>query len=244
MYGRIVLQNVQVADACVHVVINARRSIRIAVLEVRVEKVARTSADGEFAGAGLKRNVNGLRALPIHGLGVLLPVVGRTAIACKGAPMPEKNHKHQNERQRAKRRSQRNAARPCRPVRILLRTRRIPHLSEAHKYQNQKPIRSQNRPWIKRRSPVGVQKHGANRDEHNRQHKRRSTLGSTVSHGTPLRSLLRSSSEISSAIATGVCKESIPEMPTAATPHSGTPCYSREELGRVQGVRRWLRGTG
>src|SRR5438445_13901011 len=106
MYGRIVLRNVQVADACVHIVINARRSIRIAVLEVRVEKVARTSADGEFAGAGLKRNVNGLRALPIHGLGVLLPVIRGTPIAREGAPVPEKNHQDENERQRAKRRSQ------------------------------------------------------------------------------------------------------------------------------------------
>jgi len=81
-------------------------------------------------------------------------------------------------------------------------------------------------------------KHGANRDEHNRQHKRSSTLGSTVSHGTPLPSLLRSGNEKSSAFATGVWQREYPEMPAAATPHAGTLCYSREELGQVQGAPR------
>ncbi len=181
-----------------YVVIDARRLVGVAEVEIRIHQVARAAADIEFARAGFHRHIHGLRALPIHGTRQVLQIAVKTAIPSKRAPMPEKNHQHQHKRQRAKRRPQGRAS-PRAAIGVLPPPRGVPHLPQAHKHQDQWPVGAQNRPWIERRPPVRIQKHGANRDQHDRHHQRGSPRRSAICHHTPLLLLLRARRKKSSA---------------------------------------------
>src|SRR5882724_1598556 len=139
------------------------------------------------------------------------------AILGERAAMPEQNDQDQHEGQSAEGRSQRNASRTRRAISVLPRSRRIPHFPQAYKYQNQRPIGSQDRPRIKRRPPVRVQEHCAKRDQYHRQHKRSSSLSLTVSHRTPLLSLLRGGHNKSSAGPTGFLHREYCSAPYVAT---------------------------
>src|SRR6267142_5472676 len=125
------------------------------------------------------------------------------AILGECAAVPEQNNQDQHEGQSAEGRSQRNASRTRRAISILPRSRRIPHFPQAHKNQNERPIGSQDRPRIKSRSPVRVQEHCPKGDQYHRQHKRSSSRKLTISHRTPLASLLRGGNQKSSACPTG-----------------------------------------
>ncbi len=191
------------ADAIRYVVIHMGSLVRIAVVKIGVEQMAGATSDIEFARTGLQRDIDRLRALQVHRAGVVLQIPGIAAIVGKRATVPKQDDQDQHEGQSAEGRSQRNASGARRAIRILPRARDIPHFSQAYKYQNQWPIRSQDRPRIKCRPPVRVQKHSADGDKHHRQHKRSSSLSLTVSHRTPLLSLLRGGHKKSSAGPTG-----------------------------------------
>src|SRR6267154_3835482 len=149
------------------------------------------------------------------------------AILGERAATPEQNDQDQHEGQSAEGRSQRNASRTRRAISVLPRSRRIPHFPQAYKYQNQRPIGSQDRPRIKRRPPVRVQEHCAKRDQYHRQHKRSSSLSLTVSHRTPLLSLLRGGHKKSSAGRLDSCRKSTAEPSTSQRWRSRARDYAR-----------------
>src|SRR5712671_1488507 len=149
------------------------------------------------------------------------------AILGERAAVPEQNDQDQHEGQSAEGRSQRNASRARRAISILPRSRRIPHFPQAYKYQNQRPIGSQDRPRIKRRPPVRVQEHCAKRDQYHRQHKRSSSLSLTVSHRTPLLSITRRTQEKFSR-ADWILAQRVPLNPVRRNAGSSRPCdYAR-----------------
>src|SRR6267378_3837923 len=177
----IILRNTQVADAVGNVVINTRRLVRIAVVEIGIQKMAGAAADIKFTRAGFERHIDGLCALPLHCAGLVLQIAGIAAVVCEGAAVPEKNDQHQHESQGSEGRPQRDAG-TWRATRILPRARDVPHLPKTNKYQDERPIGAQDRPRIESRPPVRVQEHPSDGDEHNRKHQRGSPGRSTFSH--------------------------------------------------------------
>src|SRR5260370_14275280 len=90
---RVVLRDAEMPDAIGDVVLDARRFVGTAVVEIGVEQMARAAADVEFARARLQRDVHGLGALPVHSAGLVLQIARIAAAPPQPAPIPEKKYK-------------------------------------------------------------------------------------------------------------------------------------------------------
>src|SRR5258708_39199793 len=102
--------------------------------------------------------------------------------------MAKAHHAHGNEGQDADRPANgRSGSR----VRILPPPRDIPNLAQAKKDENERPVGRQHRPGIKTRTPIGVQKQRADRNQQNRKNERTMPACPVLSHSTPSHSSIR-----------------------------------------------------
>src|SRR5258708_1380269 len=110
--------------------------------------------------------------------------------------MPQEHHDYENEGQDTDRHANgRSGSR----VRILPPPRDIPNLAQAKKDEYQRPVGRQHRPGIKTRTPIGVQKQRADRDQQNRKNERTMPGCPVLSHCTPSHSSIRTPAPKSSA---------------------------------------------
>src|SRR5260370_40920233 len=105
-------------------------------------------------------------------------------------------------------------------------------------------MRPQDRHRIERGPPIRIQEQSADSDEHNWEYQRSSARRWTVSHCTPLRSLLRIAEKKSSFQQDKRNSgHSIPPKPNGSQHHrSASYARVREKAQKVRGVRRWAHG--
>src|SRR5580700_1953552 len=121
----------------------------------------------------------------------MLHSVGRstTPPAIDSFPVRQKHDQNNHKGERADGTA---PGRTIRGVRILTALVTIPNLSKANENENERPVRPEDGPRIKRRTPIAVEDDRANGDKENRKNEGGSTPGIAVlSHHAPLHSLLR-----------------------------------------------------
>src|SRR4029077_4789853 len=113
-----------------YVVFHAGSFVGAAVIEIGVQQMARPTADVEFPGARVQRDVHGLGVLALDAARLVLHIRAASimAISRKRPAMPEKNNENENESQRANRRTEGSSGAPR--VRILAPLRGIPHRAQ------------------------------------------------------------------------------------------------------------------
>src|SRR6266446_8254565 len=101
MHGVGLLRNVELADAAVHMVIDAGLVVGVAVGKIRVENVACAAVDGELPRTHLQPGVRRLCTLQIDGLGGVMRTRIEAVAAGEAASMPKKNDQNDNKGKRS-----------------------------------------------------------------------------------------------------------------------------------------------
>src|SRR5260370_34092168 len=97
MDGVGLLRNIELTDAAVRVVCDARGFEGVAILEGGLRHVTRAAVDGELSSADLEPGVCRLRSLQIDRLHVVMRSRIEAVAVGKTAPVPEKQDEYRNE---------------------------------------------------------------------------------------------------------------------------------------------------
>src|SRR5947199_3115095 len=94
------VRDVELPGAVGDVVVDARRLVGIAEIEIRLKKMVRTAGNREFSRTSFQGCVHGFGVLPFYGARFVLQMRERgPAISRKRAAMPEQSYQNQNEHQ-------------------------------------------------------------------------------------------------------------------------------------------------
>src|SRR5229473_8280866 len=196
MDGVGLLRNIELTDAAVHVVIDARGVEGVAILEIRLQHVTRTAVDSELSSANIEPGVRRLGSLQIDRLHVVMRSRIKSVAAGKTAPVPEKHDQHGDESDRADARANGNS---CGCIGIAASIRAIPNLPDSNKYENERPVGPKDWAWIESRTPVVQQKESSHGNKDDWEDERHSPGLTVLGHGTPRYLVLRTRKENSSA---------------------------------------------
>ena len=177
-----ILSEIKFADPIADRVIDVRGKPAVAVVEVTFEHALGATAHADFASGHFHRHSDGLGALGVHRLRVVIARRGGAGVFAlgEGVAAGHQEEHDENEKDRADGRTNRKR---WRIAGILRLARSVPDHAGADKDEDEGPVAADDRPGMKIRERAGEQHHHAERDEKQGEDNRAASDTTILGHG-------------------------------------------------------------